>query len=73
MWYVVVCCVVMWCEMMCYVLMWCVSGKSYVEKGKVVRNYYRHGSYEVALQHYKFIPVIKVGTLRCRHAATHTL
>nr|KAG5710525.1 hypothetical protein BaRGS_013171 [Batillaria attramentaria] len=35
-------------------------GKSYVEKGRVVRNYYRHGTYEVALQHYKFIPVIKV-------------
>ncbi|PVD22490.1 hypothetical protein C0Q70_18304 [Pomacea canaliculata] len=35
-------------------------GKSYVEQGKVIRNYYRHGSYEVALQHYKFIPVIKV-------------
>lgn len=35
-------------------------GKSYVEKGRVVHNYYKHGTYEVALQHYKFIPVIKV-------------
>lgn len=35
-------------------------GKSYIEKGRVVRNYYRHGTYDVALQHYKFIPVIKV-------------
>lgn len=37
-----------------------IPGKSYVEKGKVVRNYYRHGTYDVALQHYKFIPVVKV-------------
>lgn len=35
-------------------------GKTYVDKGHVIRNYYRHGNYNVALQHYKLIPTVKV-------------
>ena len=42
-------------------------GKTYVDKGHVVRNYYRHGDYEVALQHYRLIPRVEVAPYTTHH------